>query len=119
MKSPDPSEPKIIDGKLYGRGSVDDGYAFLSAVTAIKACQKLNKSHPRIVITIEGSEEGEIHDLIHYFGKYSHLLGRPDLVICLDTYAASPESMSITSSLRGSMTFDLSVKVASNNIHSG
>ena len=36
--SPNPCDPNIIDGKIYGRGSVDDGYAFLSAVTAIKAC---------------------------------------------------------------------------------
>ena len=34
----DPLTPVIKDGKLYGRGSSDDGYAFFSAILAIKAC---------------------------------------------------------------------------------
>jgi acetylornithine deacetylase/succinyl-diaminopimelate desuccinylase-like protein len=115
----DPCEPVIKNGKLFGRGSVDDGYAFFTAISAIKACQITGKGHPRCIIVIEGSEEGEIHDLIHYMGKYKHLLGEPSVVICLDTFAASPKSMSITCSLRGSMTFDISVRVATNNMHSG
>jgi len=34
----DPCDPVIKDGWLYGRGSSDDGYALLTAVTALKAC---------------------------------------------------------------------------------
>jgi hypothetical protein len=33
----DPCDPVIKDGKMWGRGSVDDGYALFSAVLAIKA----------------------------------------------------------------------------------
>ena len=56
-----PCDPVIKDdGKMYGRGSSDDGYAFFSAILAIKACQEKGLSHPRCVITIEGSEEGEM-----------------------------------------------------------
>ena len=58
--STDPSDPVIKDGKMYGRGSSDDGYAFFTSILAIKACQSLGKPHPRCVITIEGSEEGEM-----------------------------------------------------------
>lgn len=53
-----PDEKGVL--KLWGRGSSDDGYAFFSALLAIKACQEAGKSHPRCVITIEGSEEGEM-----------------------------------------------------------
>ncbi len=56
----DPCDPVIKDGKMWGRGSIDDGYAFFSALLSIKACQDNGLSHPRCVITIEGSEEGEM-----------------------------------------------------------
>ena len=56
----DPCDPVIKDGLLYGRGSVDDGYAFFSAVLGVKACQDHGLKHPRVVITIEGSEEGMV-----------------------------------------------------------
>ena len=42
----DPCDPVTIDGRLYGRGSSDDGYALFTAVTAIKACQAVGGSHP-------------------------------------------------------------------------
>ena len=70
-----PTEPVIEGGKLYGRGSSDDGYAFFSAVLAVKACQVNGLSHPRVVITIEGSEEGgSLDDLIHYMTTYKALI---------------------------------------------
>lgn len=40
-------------------------------------------------------------------------------MICIDSGAFSEETLTITSSLRGCITFDLSVAVASNNLHSG
>jgi len=64
----DPCDPVIKDGILYGRGSSDDGYSLFTAILAIKSCQELGLPHPRCVITIEGSEEGEIDDLIYYLG---------------------------------------------------
>lgn len=54
-----PINPIIRNGKLYGRGSVDDGYAIYLAITAIKSCQELNINLPRCVILIEGDEESE------------------------------------------------------------
>ena len=42
----DPCDPVIKGGRLYGRGSGDDGYALFSAVLAIKSCQEANASHP-------------------------------------------------------------------------
>ena len=75
--------------------------------------------HPRCIITIEGSEEGEIDDLLYYLKTYKHLLGTPNLVICLDSGANSKDALTVTSTLRGCMNFDITARVASNNMHSG
>lgn len=71
------------------------------------------------MITIEGSEEGEIDDLVYYLKTYKHLLDSPSLVVCLDAGALSEDSISITSTLRGCITFDIKASVAENNSHSG
>ncbi|TNV79096.1 hypothetical protein FGO68_gene7249 [Halteria grandinella] len=116
----DPTDPVIENGKLYGRGSSDDCYALYAALLSIKACQAKGLSHPRIVITIEGSEEGgNTEDLIYYLQTYKHLIGEPNTVICLDTSAFLEDTLAISSSLRGGCNFDLSVKVGEDNMHSG
>ena len=115
----DPCEPVIKDGLLFGRGSNDDGYSLFAAILAIKACQDLGHGHPRVVITIEGSEEGEIDDLIFYIQKYKSELGNPNLVICLDAVASNTQSLFITSTLRGNFYFDIKVQTGKSNMHSG
>lgn len=105
----DPCEPVIKNGLLYGRGSSDDGYSLFTAILSIKACQELGLGHPRVIITIEGSEEGEIDDLLYYMNKYKGEMGNPDLVICLDEDANNTESLFVTTSLRGVVTFDIKV----------
>lgn len=76
-------------------------------------------SHPRITVTIEGSEEGEIDDLLHYIKNYKDDLGKPDLIICLDAGAYTEDTITVTNSLRGCLNFDLTAKVGSNHCHSG
>ena len=53
-----PWTPKYEDGKLYGRGGADDGYAVYASIAAIQALLKAQgKPHPRIVGLIETCEE--------------------------------------------------------------
>jgi acetylornithine deacetylase/succinyl-diaminopimelate desuccinylase-like protein len=39
MEGIGPTNPKIIDGKLYGRGGADDGYSTYSTMLALKGLQ--------------------------------------------------------------------------------
>ena len=71
-----PTNPVIIDGHLYGRGAVDDGYANFSILTAIKACQEYNCPLPRICCIFEGAEESRDVDLKYYFKKLMPVLGQ-------------------------------------------
>jgi len=97
----DPCDPVIVGDLMYGRGSNDDGYALFCAILSVKACQTLGLGHPRVVVTIEGSEEGTTDDLIFYMQKYKGELGNPSLVICLDSGGIDTSTFFVTSTLRG------------------
>ena len=64
----DPWIPVIKDGKLYGRGGADDGYAVFGSLTAIRALQEQGIPHARCIVLIEGCEESGSFDLPHYIG---------------------------------------------------
>src|SRR5438477_5299789 len=61
-----PWTPVLRDGKLYGRGGADDGYAVFAAVSAIRAVEQQKATHSRIVIIIECCEESGSTDLTAY-----------------------------------------------------
>ena len=70
-----PYKPVVRDGKLYGRGGADDGYAIFSMMTAIRALQDRGENHPRCVFILEAGEESGSPDLLHYVMKLSKEIG--------------------------------------------
>lgn len=114
-----PWKPVIEDGKLYGRGGADDGYAVFSALTAIKHLQSLNIPHARCVVVIEACEESGSADLPFYLEKIKAEIGEPNLVICLDSECGNYEQLWSTTSLRGVIGGVLSIDTLENGIHSG
>eukprot|EP00761_Pharyngomonas_kirbyi_P011985 gb/GECH01012011.1/.p1 GENE.gb/GECH01012011.1/~~gb/GECH01012011.1/.p1 ORF type:complete len:476 (+),score=113.21 gb/GECH01012011.1/:1-1428(+) len=114
-----PWKPVYRDGKLYGRGGADDGYAICGAITAIKALKEQGIPHSRCVILIEGCEESGSADLPHYIDKLKDQIGSPNLVVCLDSGAANYDQLWVTTSLRGVLIGNLNVQIISEGVHSG
>ena len=114
-----PWQPKLEDGKLYGRGGADDGYAVYASVTAIAALDRLGVPRPRCVGLIETCEESGSYDLLPYVDALGPRLGNIGLVVCLDSGAGNYDQLWLTTSLRGVISGSLEVQVLDEGVHSG
>lgn len=88
-----PWQPVYGDGKLYGRGGADDGYAVFASVAAIEALRLQKVPLPRIFIAIVCTEESGSPDLSAHIDHYQDRIGTPTLVVCLDSGAGDYERM--------------------------
>jgi acetylornithine deacetylase/succinyl-diaminopimelate desuccinylase-like protein len=114
-----PWDPLLEDGKLYGRGSADDGYAVFAALSAVGALQTQGVAHSRCVGLIETCEESGSYDLPAYLDALAPRMGRVDFVIGLDSGCGDYERMWATTSLRGLAGGTLTVEVLTEGVHSG
>jgi len=118
-----PWTPQYEDGKLYGRGGADDGYAVYASIAAIAALKSQKVAHPRIVGLIETCEESGSYDLLPYIDALrapgNNRLGDVGLVICLDSGAGNYDQLWLTTSLRGMASGVLKVEILSEGVHSG
>src|SRR5215468_608166 len=114
-----PWEPVVRDGKLYGRGAADDGYAVFSSLTAIAALKAQQVRLPRCLVLIEACEESGSGDLPAHLEALGELLGEPSLVVCLDAECGNYEQVWCTTSLRGNLVGTLRVRVLTEGVHSG
>ncbi|MGC2413774.1 MAG: M20/M25/M40 family metallo-hydrolase [Stellaceae bacterium] len=114
-----PWTPRLEGDKLYGRGGADDGYAMFGALTALAALHEQGVPHARCVIVIEACEESGSYDLPFYIDHLSGRIGRPSLVVCLDSGCGNYDQLWVTTSLRGIAAGTLEVEVLTEGVHSG
>lgn len=114
-----PWTPVVKNGRLYGRGSSDDGYSFYTALTAIQALEAAGTAHPRIVGFFETDEESGSKDLGAYLHEIAPRCGNPCVLVILDLGICDYDRLWLTSSLRGSIGFKLKVEVLTHPVHSG
>ena len=114
-----PWEPVIADGKLYGRGGADDGYAVFCAISALRELHEQKRPHARIVVLIECCEESGSYDLPAYLDLLETRIGAPALVVGLDSGCGNYEQLWSTTSLRGLINGVLTVEVLTEGVHSG
>jgi acetylornithine deacetylase/succinyl-diaminopimelate desuccinylase-like protein len=114
-----PWTPLIEEGKLYGRGGADDGYAVFASLSALRGLHEQNIAHARCVGLIECCEESGSYDLPAYLEALAARIGKVDLVVGLDSGCGNYDQLWMTTSLRGLAAGTLTVEVLTEGVHSG
>ncbi|HXS73669.1 MAG TPA: M20 family metallopeptidase [Rhodanobacteraceae bacterium] len=114
-----PWTPVLKGDKLFGRGGADDGYAIFGSLSALLALRDQGLPHARCVIMIEACEESGSYDLPFYVDHLAARIGRPSLVVCLDSGCGNYDQLWLTTSLRGMTGGNFTVSVLSEGVHSG
>ena len=120
---PDPSEWETNpfegterDGRLYGRGSADDGGGIAIHYGALRALS--DDLRVNIKVFIEGEEEMGSPSFIPFIESHKDEF-ESDVIIVADSGNWSAEIPSLTTSLRGNTDVDVKVKVLGHQVHSG
>lgn len=114
-----PWEPVREGDKLYGRGGADDGYSSFASLAALRLLHEQGIPHARCVVLIEAGEESGSPDLPAYIGALADRIGKPSLVVCLDSGCGNYDQMWSTTSLRGLLAGSLRVDILTEGVHSG
>ena len=113
-------EPEVRDGRLYGRGAADDKAGVLVHLTALEVLSELFGDDLRIGIAvfIEGEEEFGSRSFTTILDTHARLL-RSDIIIVADSDNRTVDIPSLTVSLRGNVTFSVTVSTLAHASHSG
>jgi acetylornithine deacetylase/succinyl-diaminopimelate desuccinylase-like protein len=114
-----PFEPVIVDGECLARGAIDDKGQVLYEVEAARGLLVTNGRLPvNVKYLVEGEEEvGSAH--------FEDLLERErerfacDVVVVSDTAMLAPDVPSACVGMRGLVAFDVDVRTAQLDLHSG
>ncbi len=114
-----PWVPVLEEGRLYGRGGADDGYAVFAALSAITALDAQGIARPRCLGLIETCEESGSYDLPAYLDALAPRMGDVQFVVALDSGAGNYDQLWVTTSLRGLVNGTLNVRILTEGVHSG
>lgn len=115
----DPFEPTTIGDRLYGRGTADDKAGILVHLTAVKLLESVcPENELGLVLFIEGEEEYGSPSFQNFLIDNKKKLSA-DVIIVADSGNWDIDTPALTSSLRGNVTFNLSISTLDHSLHSG
>ncbi|MBK5238361.1 MAG: M20/M25/M40 family metallo-hydrolase, partial [Actinomycetales bacterium] len=114
-----PFEPVIIGDRMFGRGSADDKAGIMSHIASIRALTELaDDVDLGIVLYVEGEEEFGSPSFQNFLSDHRELL-ESDIIVVADSGNWSETVPALTVSLRGNVTFKLTVRTLDHAVHSG
>ena len=115
-----PFKPTVRDGKLFARGASDDKGQVHCHLAALTAWQEINHGFPcRVTLLLEGEEEIGSPNFMGVVQANAELLKTARVVVISDSTLFAPGVPAITYGLRGLVYFQMWIKGASSDLHSG
>ncbi|MDO5721255.1 MAG: dipeptidase [Actinomycetaceae bacterium] len=112
----DPFEPQERDGRLYGRGTSDDGAGVIVHLGALSLLG--DDLGVNVTVFIEGEEEIGSPSFPDFLRTYHELLAA-DYIVVADSDNWTVQVPAVTASLRGLVDATVQVRVLDHALHSG
>jgi acetylornithine deacetylase/succinyl-diaminopimelate desuccinylase-like protein len=114
-----PFEPTIRDGRIFARGVADNKGQHLAQILAIEAHLKVHGRLPcNIILLLEGEEEVGSPHIADFIRTHRDTL-RADLAVTADGQMHASGRPNLKFGSRGVVSFDLRVRHAKRDVHSG
>ena len=114
-----PFEPTIVDGECRARGAIDDKGQVLYEIEAARGLLRTEGRLPlNLKFLVEGEEEVGSPNFERLLHQHAERLGC-DVVVVSDTGMWAPDVPSTCVGMRGLVAFDVHVRTAVADLHSG